>query len=289
MSTFPVRPIKIGLLTLTVITVLAVLAACGGSDEKSQPTGERVQPLAAGTGPTVSFAPASITMSANPGSKQDIPVVLTAGSAMSNVTVNVPTALKSVLSASPTALGSLSAGQTATFSVKVAPGASEALRTLSGALTVRAGFATTSKTLPVSLTLVAPESINGIAVPPEPPKELNDLTLAGFDLNGNGVRDDVERMIAQKTTTRSGFDQAMPIAEDWQRFVASVAITQAESDAGMLRVDCFAFRILDNPIGINSGEIKRATFNTSARIEEGKRKSLALNPSIGDPLHDCPK
>ncbi len=197
MSTIQVRPIKIGLVALTVTTVLAVLAACGGgSEDKAQSLGERVQPLAAGTGPTVSFAPASITMSANPGSKQDIPVVITAGSAMSNVTVNVPTALKSVLSVAPASLGSLTSGQAVTVSIKVAPGASEALHTLSGAITVRAGFAATSKTLPVSLALVAPESINGIAVPPEPPKELNDLTLAGFDLNANGVRDDVERYIS---------------------------------------------------------------------------------------------
>lgn len=197
MTTFPVRPIKIGLVSLTAIALLALVAACGGGSDQAQSTGERAQPLALATGPTVSFAPASITMSANPGSKQDIPVVITAGSAMSNVTVTVPAALKPVLSVTPTALGALTAGQAVTVSLKVAPGSSEALRTLAGSITVRAGFATTSKSLPVSLTLIAPESINGIVVPPEPPKQLNDLTLAGFDLNGNGVRDDVERWIAQ--------------------------------------------------------------------------------------------
>lgn len=260
MSTFPVRPIKIGLLTLAAITVLAVLAACGGSDEKSQPTGERVQPLAAGTGPTVSFAPASITMSANPGSKQDIPVVLTAGSAMSNVTVNVPTALKSVLSVAPTALGSLSAGQTATFSVKVAPGASEALRTLSGALTVRAGFATTSKTLPITLTLLAPESINGIAVPPEPPKELNDLTLAGFDLNGNGVRDDVERVIAHAYGADPTF---YPSAIGYARAEQMSIVTPSSSTtATVLRISlCIKPEV--NWMKLKS--ITQATFNTGLR------------------------
>ena len=38
--------------------------------------------------------------------------------------------------------------------------------------------------------------INGIPVPPDP-GPANDQTLAGIDSNGNGVRDDVERAIAQ--------------------------------------------------------------------------------------------
>ncbi len=37
--------------------------------------------------------------------------------------------------------------------------------------------------------------INGVTVPPEPDPELNNATLAGIDVNGNGVRDDVERDI----------------------------------------------------------------------------------------------
>lgn len=40
--------------------------------------------------------------------------------------------------------------------------------------------------------------VNGIVVPPAPNKVANDATLAGIDTNVNGVRDDVERFIAQK-------------------------------------------------------------------------------------------
>ena len=42
------------------------------------------------------------------------------------------------------------------------------------------------------------EVINGITVPPEPAPAINNATLAGVDVNNNGVRDDVERVIAAK-------------------------------------------------------------------------------------------
>lgn len=44
------------------------------------------------------------------------------------------------------------------------------------------------------------EQINGIVVPPEPDPVKNNATIAGIDSNNNGVRDDVERKIAAKTT-----------------------------------------------------------------------------------------
>ena len=42
------------------------------------------------------------------------------------------------------------------------------------------------------------EVINGITVPPEPPPTLNNSTLAGVDVNKNGIRDDVERLLAKE-------------------------------------------------------------------------------------------
>lgn len=42
-----------------------------------------------------------------------------------------------------------------------------------------------------------PETINGIVVPPDPGEE-GKKTLAGIDSNNNGVRDDVERAIAEE-------------------------------------------------------------------------------------------
>lgn len=42
------------------------------------------------------------------------------------------------------------------------------------------------------------DTINGIKVPPLPDKTENDKTIGGIDINNNGVRDDVERLIAEK-------------------------------------------------------------------------------------------
>jgi len=44
-------------------------------------------------------------------------------------------------------------------------------------------------------TSTQPTVINGHTLPPEPDPIVNDSTLLGIDVNGNGVRDDVERKI----------------------------------------------------------------------------------------------
>lgn len=47
------------------------------------------------------------------------------------------------------------------------------------------------------------ERINGIPVPPEPDPIANNATLVGIDTNGNGVRDDIERKLAQSVAPSS--------------------------------------------------------------------------------------
>lgn len=44
----------------------------------------------------------------------------------------------------------------------------------------------------------AVERINGVPVPPAPDPDANDETVAGIDSDGDGVRDDVQRFIAQE-------------------------------------------------------------------------------------------
>ena len=74
---------------------------------------------------------------------------------------------------------------------------SNSLGELSGAIRLTTGTSTEAKPLPVEITIVKPEVINGVVVPPEPAVDLNNLTIAGFDANGNGIRDDVERLVAR--------------------------------------------------------------------------------------------
>lgn len=173
---------------------LAVLAACGGGGQDSPTVRESGQ----ARGGSVSWAPQSVAFSVNPAARQDIPVTLTATLALSGASITVVPELRGIVTVSPTSIGSLQAGQSATITLTVAPGASESLRPVEGAIRVVSGASTIAKPLPVRIALVAPELINGATVPPEPPADLNNATLTGFDTNGNGVRDDVERLIARE-------------------------------------------------------------------------------------------
>jgi hypothetical protein len=193
----------------------AVLVACGGGssqDGTSDSSGfmQSLGVASKGGGPAISWTPSSVAFSANPGARQALPVTFTADAALSNVTVSVVPELRNLVTASPTQFASLSAGQSATVILHFSVAASETLRTVDGTVHIRSGSSTVARPLPVTLALVAPETLNGVTVPPEPPKALNDLTLAGFDTNGNGVRDDVERMIAREwpATREDGFNVA---------------------------------------------------------------------------------
>jgi hypothetical protein len=46
-------------------------------------------------------------------------------------------------------------------------------------------------------------AINGYTLPPEPNHEENDKTIAGIDINNNGIRDDVERFVIIKESSSS--------------------------------------------------------------------------------------
>ncbi len=61
------------------------------------------------------------------------------------------------------------------------------------------------------------EVINGISVPPEPDPVQNNATVAGVDANNNGVRDDVERKIAE--TSPSNYQASLDDAKNYQLFV----------------------------------------------------------------------
>jgi len=185
-------------LLFLVAGAAAVLVACGGGQDDFD---NREQASGLGAGSATSWTPGSIAFSMNPSGRQDIPVTFTTSVALTNVTVTVVPELRSIVSVSPTTFATLSVGQTATVTLTVAPSASESLRLVEGTVRIVVGTSTIAKPLPIKLTLVSPETINGIVVPPEPPADLNNATLAGFDINGNWVRDDVERLVARNFGT----------------------------------------------------------------------------------------
>lgn len=65
------------------------------------------------------------------------------------------------------------------------------------------------------------ELINGIPVPPEPDSVANNTTLSGIDINGNGVRDDVERIIATKIKNIQNFEKIIAYAKAEEKIITS--------------------------------------------------------------------
>jgi hypothetical protein len=214
-------------------------------------------------GVSLMWTPSAVADTANPGSRQSFPVTLTPLADVSGVTVTVVPELRGVVSVTPTSFAMLRSGQAATVTLTFASSKSEALHTAQGTIHVNSGTSTLAKTLPVTITFVAPQIINGVTVPPEPPLGLNNATLAGFDANNNGVRDDVERIIAQRFGGTSDFAFAMAYAKVYQSEVVNPTPTNRH-DALVLTAQeyCAAetgsVDVLNFPMG-------DTVLNTSAR------------------------
>lgn len=78
-------------------------------------------------------------------------------------------------------------------------------------------------------------TINGIAVPPAPDATANNATLAGVDSNGNGVRDDAERLVAGLSTKTSYTDINLEIAKQYGLLVAADAQFSKEQYGGAMK------------------------------------------------------
>jgi hypothetical protein len=205
-------------LSLLLVGAVAILVACGGggNDDTSDPVAEteRSQALGLFDKLPVSWTPTKLVFNLNPGSRQSIPVTLTTTKALTNARVVFVPDFRNAVTVSPSTIPTLAAGQSATVTLTFAPSATDTRKALAGVVLLYDRNATVSRPLPVKVSLVAQETINGVAVPPEPPSELNNATLAGFDVNANGVRDDVERYVI---STFSGSKKRTAVASELSR------------------------------------------------------------------------
>ena len=260
------------LIVLEFIATCA-LVACGGGGDSSTAIESSKQPEAAGLGSAIAWTPASITDAANPGSRQDISVLFTSKASVSNVTVTVVPELRSIVSVRPTSFASLQAGQVSVLTLTVAPSAAESLRTLQGTIRLLQGSATIANPLPVNVSLVAPELINGTAVPPEPQADLNNASLAGFDANGNGIRDDIERYLAmtypQSAKTRAAL---LGVSKQFQAALLSTSPSDVSATIAGYRATAGAIDCLWYINPSVAEQVRRALF---ARQLNTKARSLA--------------
>lgn len=127
-----------------------------------------------------------------------------------------------VIAVSTLILASCGGGSDSTSSAESADGTKQAL-----------GVSGTAATVPGGWTGRAPkmEVINGITVPPEPAPSINNATLAGVDVNANGVRDDVEREIAKSSQSNANFVTSVEYARQLQSLLKNQTVPTSSTEA----------------------------------------------------------
>lgn len=138
-------------------------------------------------------------------------------------------------------------------------------------------FGPVSSSTPVQEPSKEVEVINGISVPPEPDKAANNATVAGVDSNSNGVRDDIERMIAEKFgQDKEFYDQLIAY-----HAVLRAGMTNPTKETGLAYVKTLAcFPQKEKYAG---SPIERAVFNTPTRREA----LISLMRTVNNEGHSC--
>lgn len=130
-------------------------------------------------------------------------------------------------------------------------------------LTACGGDGSAPKDSPVALA--GTETFNGIAVPPEPSQEANASSVSGVDVNNNGVRDDVERIIAQKSEGAAEFESLVGLAKAAQAVVTS----SSQSSEDLLKftklIDC-----AKDGKNITTLQVLKAVINNKDRVRAFK-------------------
>ena len=107
------------------------------------------------------------------------------------------------------------------------------------------------------------EVINGITVPPEPAPTINNATLAGVDVNNNGVRDDVERVVARSS---SNFNASMQIALAYGWILSAPEIkSRTEALRFYSKILCATSTVPQATFGASNKLLRDAIFNTNQR------------------------
>lgn len=80
------------------------------------------------------------------------------------------------------------------------------------------------------------EKINGISVPPVPDSTANSATVGGVDSNGNGIRDDVDRVLATEFgQSAAAYQDAVSYARTQQAALTLQTPTAIENHIALLR------------------------------------------------------
>lgn len=140
-------------------------------------------------------------------------------------------------------------------------------------------FGTASSSVHTPEASVDTETINGIAVPPMPDKSANNATVAGIDSNANGVRDDIERIVAEKFgKDRDSYEKVISYSIIVQRGIVSPV--RENGIAYTKTLACMSPALLEKYIETN---IERSVFNTRGRADA----LITLMRSVNNEGHSC--
>lgn len=254
------------------------IATAGGGDGKVR-------------GPSAQWSPSSVVMTLQSGQSKTVRVTLRANDDLDASAVRVVPALVPYLSVAPTSTRHLRKGQSQTFALTFSVRNDSMALTVTGTLQLREMEdrkrvgELVAVPLPIALTVVWPV-INGITVPPEPTPTVNNSTLAGVDLNSNGVRDDVERIIAQTFGGTADYPYAMAYAHAYQQEM--IMPTPATRDEALV--------LVANEICAAQGATALLTYefnmgavteNTPARAQAMQSFADLVSGFLGSELPPC--
>lgn len=126
------------------------------------------------------------------------------------------------------------------------------------------------------------EKINNITVPPEPEAKTNNSTVAGIDVNSNGVRDDVERKIASVSSSNSEFDTNIEIAKEYQKILVSNNTSYMEINKSQKIIACAATKNKSHKINKELQSIIANTIEREAEIRKKLSKAGGTAIAIGE-------
>jgi hypothetical protein len=121
-------------------------------------------------------------------------------------------------------------------------------------------------------------TINGITVPPAPDPATNNATLAGVDSNNNGVRDDVERKIAEKIDINN-FNIALKYAAAHEAMIISTTPTsRADAIALISKENCATLSASSSVRDLNFGEMYLTTAERKIAQQKFNNILVSISP-----------
>jgi hypothetical protein len=129
------------------------------------------------------------------------------------------------------------------------------------------------------------ETVNGIAVPPAPDAASNAGTLSGVDSNGNALRDDVERTIAQRAPNQAAYDASVPVAAAVQALYTEVAPNRAVAMTKVKAFHCAVQAAVQ--AGVEPVAASAALLNTQARVDAYNANAALVGGFDSSELGEC--